>query len=200
MNDLTWARNCHTVSDRLSRGPCSRYLPDPDDSCRFTFSRLLSVSRTLCKIPHRHKKHQQKHYQSETEADILGLDARTTELPLVAMAGTGLQATGVVGFWRAEMVAGRRRRRTERAGWWRCATGRWGGRTDRLEETSLLLRWRPGIQPASCRSCSVGPAARSLVSMTETVAWLVGHGGRAFLFGFIHAYHRQGENSRGLFG
>jgi len=56
----------------LSRGPCSRYLPDPDDSCRFTFSRLLSVSRTLA------------------------------ELPLVAMAGAGLEATGVVGSWRAE--------------------------------------------------------------------------------------------------
>lgn len=52
----------HTVSDRLSRGPCSRYLPDPDDSCRFTFSRLLSVSLTLCRIPRAN--HQRKHQKS----------------------------------------------------------------------------------------------------------------------------------------
>lgn len=40
-----------SVSDRFSRGPWSRYLPDPDDSCRFTFSRLLSVSLTLGELP-----------------------------------------------------------------------------------------------------------------------------------------------------
>lgn len=41
-------RRDHTVSDRFSSGPCSRYRPDPDESCRFTFSRLLSVSLALC--------------------------------------------------------------------------------------------------------------------------------------------------------
>nr|CAB3498808.1 unnamed protein product [Digitaria exilis] len=34
---------CTCIGHRLSRGPCRRYLPDPDDSCRFTFSRLLSL-------------------------------------------------------------------------------------------------------------------------------------------------------------
>ena len=63
------------------------------------------MSRTLCKIPQttpKKKKNQPKHHQSKTEIDTLGLGARTAELPLVAMAGAGLEATGVVGSWRAE--------------------------------------------------------------------------------------------------
>jgi hypothetical protein len=37
----------NTVSDFLSRG-LQQVHPDPDESCCFTFSRLLSVSLTLC--------------------------------------------------------------------------------------------------------------------------------------------------------
>jgi hypothetical protein len=70
-----------------------------------------------------------------------------------------------------------------KVGWWRCATHRWGGRTDRWEETSLpetlLVGWR--AQPASCRSCSVGPATRSRMSVIQLLLglWDWGHGGRA---------------------
>lgn len=37
-----------TVSERLRRGPCSKFLPEPDASCRLILSKLFSASWALC--------------------------------------------------------------------------------------------------------------------------------------------------------
>jgi hypothetical protein len=84
---MIWgAKKRHTVSDRFSRGPCSRYLPDPVDSCRFTFSRLLSASLALCTIPPKQiiRKSQENLEKNLERGERLLV--RTGELPLVAMA------------------------------------------------------------------------------------------------------------------
>ena len=38
-----------TVSDRFNRGPCNKFRPEAEANCRLIFSRLFSVSSTLCK-------------------------------------------------------------------------------------------------------------------------------------------------------
>lgn len=39
-----------TVSDRLRRGPCRRFLPELDASCLLIFSKLVFVSASPCTI------------------------------------------------------------------------------------------------------------------------------------------------------